>query len=287
MRSLRSIARTVSGRGGPPPKGQGSRPRLQEDRQQWSDEPPECPPGFEIGPPSFLIIGAQKAGTTWFYWLLARHPGIHDASGRRPELHVFDQMAERWPTKEDAQRYARFFPRPPGKLVGEKTPQYLARYWVPPMLRQVAPDARLIVLLRDPIERYRSGMAHSARGTRAADRDWPMVAEDAFERGLYAAQLRRLFDGFPREQVLVLQFEKCLAEPQAQVDRAFAFLGLSPFTIPPEHLSERTNPTKEGKADLEPERHRALVAAYASDVAQLVDLVPELDLTLWPDFARR
>jgi len=97
------------------------------------------------------------------------------------------------------------------------------------MLREAAPDCRIVVLLRDPIERYRSAQAHddqreSLRGRRAET--------DMFARGFYARQLQRLHGSFAPDRVLTLQYEKCVADPAAQLARTYRFLGLPPHSLP-------------------------------------------------------
>ncbi|MBA3795881.1 MAG: hypothetical protein H0X20_01485, partial [Chloroflexi bacterium] len=55
-------------------------------------EPAPPPPGFVIGPPDFVGVGAQKAGTTWWFRLIEAHPGVYQSPDQRPELHFFDRF---------------------------------------------------------------------------------------------------------------------------------------------------------------------------------------------------
>jgi len=245
-------------------------------------EPPACPPGWRTGPPDFVGVGAQKAGTTWWFTLIAAHPRVHHDDRLRPELHYFDRFVDAWPSVEDVERYHRFFPRPAHGLAGEKTPEYMADYWVPAMLREAAPQARLIVLLRDPLERYLSAR------TQGRQRDWPnerRTIGDAFHRGLYADQLRRLGASFPADRILVLQYERCVADPAGQLERTFRFLDLEPHVVPDELLHRPRNVTHRGKVGLQPARRDLLVKLYEPDVEVLPGIVPDLDLRLWPNFA--
>jgi hypothetical protein len=163
-------------------------------------EHPECPPGWRTGPPDFVIFGAQKSGTTWWFRLIEQHPGVLQPPDQRPELHFFDRLWGEWPDAETIARYHRYFPRPEGKLIGEKTPEYLSCPWAPPMIKEAAPDARAIVLLRDPVERYVSGLSHHERGGLVNDDeglgrafgDRMRVVTDAITRGQYATQLEWL-----------------------------------------------------------------------------------------------
>jgi hypothetical protein len=243
--------------------------------------PPACPPGWQTGPPHFVGLGAQKAGSTWWFRLITAHPDVHMDEALRAELHFFDQFTQRWPTPADIARYHRFFPRPGGGITGEKTPEYLTEYWVPTMLREAAPDAKLVVLLRDPIERYRSAGALTHRAGDAADRD---IEVDLFYRGLYGHHLARFLDVFPSEQVLALQYERCVQDPADELARTYRMLGLAPHALPPDELTRARNVTRAPKAEIHGARLRMLQSQYEPDVVALTKLVPDLDLALWPNF---
>jgi hypothetical protein len=225
-------------------------------------------------------IGAQKSGTSWWNALLHAHPDVRRASGQPKELHFFDGLWERPWTEADCDRYARYFPRPAGAVVGEWTPAYMIDFWTPELLARAAPDARLLVLLRDPIERFRSGLAHTeaASGRGPTHRD----VAGAFQRGLYAQQVRRVLEATPRDRVLILQYEACRGDGAGQLSRTFRFLGLPDVALDPGRIGREVNPTTSRKLDLSPTMHGALIDAYAVDIEQLRSLVPELDLTLWP-----
>jgi hypothetical protein len=249
---------------------------------------PECPSGWRTGAPDFLVIGAQRAGTTWWFRALTSHPLVRRPPDRWAELHVFDRFIDGWPTDGDIRAYHALFPRPQGHLIGEKTPDYLACHWVPRMLRQAAPDARLIVLLRDPVARYRSAMAMlERRHERFGDRpDYVFrqaIAADQFARGLYARQLRWVFAEWPSDQVLVLQYERCVEDMPGQLARTMAFLGVPPdalLSAPAAHAATG----RSSATPIERERTALLVEHYRDDVLELLDLVPDLQLDLWPHF---
>lgn len=259
-------------------------------RDSRSPVPPPCPAGWNTGPPSFIGIGAQKAGTTWWFRLIESHPDVYSGEGLDPELHFFDRFQDTWPSQADIEAYHKFFPRPSGGQAGEKTPEYLRCYWVPEMLHDAAPDARLIVMLRDPVERYISGRSHGAhRLARAGATSRTMTEEmpwvvDAFDRGLYAAQLERVLRWFPLEQLLVLQYEACVLRPADELARTYAFLRLSPHTLDEPELTRPRNRTHGTKVGLEPSRRQALVQLYESDVRRLSAMVPSFDPSLWPNF---
>jgi hypothetical protein len=235
------------------------------------------------GPPDFVGVGAQRSGTTWWFRTLVGHPAIRPARGRKKELHFFDPFCARKLRDADIARYHELFPREPGEIVGECTPRYMRDVWVPPLLRRAAPDARMIVMLRDPIERYRSGVLH--RLTRTPQRRPETLAADAIERGRYALQLERLRRFFPDEQILVLQYEQCRADASAEYRRTLRFLGVDDDHEPQQVERPRGTTTAALKELLWPELYRALQAAFEPEVERLASLVPRIDLTLWPNFA--
>lgn len=243
--------------------------------------PPDRPDGWVCGPPDFVGIGVQKAGTTWWFDLLAAHPGVAVAPGAPKEVHYFDRFwAE--PFDESARTgYREWFPRPPGALAGEWTPRYLHDPWSPPLLVRAAPEARLLVVLRDPLERFRSGWAHERR-RRGAD---PAVGTDAFHRGCYGAQLDRLFMLVDPDRVLVLQYERNVEDPAGEVARTYRFLGLDDTVVPADLTTPRN---ASGELPLiDPLVREVLRERYVEDLVRLSRLVPSLDLDRWPTWTGR
>src|SRR5208282_5309941 len=100
-----------------------------------------------------------------------------------------------------------------GTVIGEWTPDYLSYPWVAPLLAEVAPEAKILVLVRDPVERFRSGLTF--RLQMGAPRDSATVS-DAVRQGFYARHLRRFQEHFPGDQILVLQYEQRRTDPGAQ-----------------------------------------------------------------------
>lgn len=254
--------------------------RLRGRRPPGPGGPPPTPPGWSVAPPDFVGIGAQKAGTSWWTSLIHEHPQVHRTGSQPKELHFFDGYWEHRFERADIDLYARYFPRPPDGIAGEWTPGYMTDFWTPELLARAAPQVRVMVLLRDPVERYISSMAHTDQMSR-----WSLTRQDAmgaFQRGLYAQQLRRVYDSFPRDRVLLLQYERCRTDPTAQLARTFRFLGLRPQSIDALRFERQVNPTTRPKMELPTGLQEALVAAYQPDLAELAGLAPELDLSLWP-----
>ncbi len=243
--------------------------------------PPRPPRHWLVAPPDFVGVGVQKAGTSWWYSLIAQHPDVYSDARLHKETHYFDRFWRGDFTDREAAEYARFFPRPPGMLRGEWTPRYLTDHWVPGQLAQAAPAAAILVMLRDPIERYKSGVTHTfAKG----GSDAPSIAGESFHRGFYASHLAALFRHLDPQRVLVLQYEGCRRDPLPALRRTYAFLGLTPDFVPRD-LTRSVNATSVPKLSLTPALHEELVARYAGDVIQLMRLIPECDVSLWPNFA--
>ena len=193
--------------------------------------------------------------------LLRRSLGARPAAGRRGTL-------------------SRLLPAAAGAICGEWTPGYMLDAWTPALLREAAPDARLLVLLRDPVERFRSGrtLAESRFTVGATAR---AAANAAFNRGLYADQLLRLWQAFPRHQVLVLQYEQCVADPRTQLERTFAFIGLAEGIPAGVDLSQRVNASRGPKVTLGRWQSEQLARHYAPENERLAALLPDFDLSLW------
>jgi hypothetical protein len=254
--------------------------RWRGPRQPGPPEPPAVPDGWRIGPPHYVGVGAQKAGTSWWNRLIEAHPDVVNAGGLTKELHFFDRAWEVPFTDTDVARYQRYFPVPEGKVAGEWTPGYLIDFWTPELIARAAPDARILVLLRDPVERFRSGLTHQLATSRQpiGHRD----IQGAFQRGVYTPQLRRVLAAFPREQVFIGQYEACRADPVTELARTYAFLGLAPHTLDADAFRGEVNPTTRSKFELPASLEQAFLDGYARDLEGLATLLPELDLSLWP-----
>jgi hypothetical protein len=240
---------------------------------------------MRTGPPDFVGVGAQRCGTTRWFDLIAAHPEVSRPFGLRKELHFFDRFHAGGFGPADVASYHEYFPRPEGRLTGEWTPLYMAAVGVPAMLAAAAPQARLLVLLRDPVERYISAMRHHARMAELGGLSLSALAPfDAYARGLYGAQLRRLLAHFDRTQLLVGQYERCVLDPLGELRRTYEFLGLSSPGQTPPGLDAHPN-RQPDKPELNRDARDALIEAYADDITMLARDFPEIDLALWPNFA--
>lgn len=248
--------------------------------RRWRNQPPIVSRRWPPAPPDFVGVGVQRAGTSWWYSLLEAHPRVHGLAAAGKELHYFERFWGEPFTDADVAGYHERFRRPLGQLCGEWTPRYMFDPWTPALLHRSAPEARILVMLRDPVERFLSGVAHTLERRRMID---AAVVDDAVARGLYHAQLQGLLRHFPRSQVLVLQHERCVAEPAEMLGRTQDFLGLS--REPPKVAAERTvNRTTIAKPELPPEMMDEVRARLDPDVRRLAEEFPEVSLGLWPHF---
>ena len=249
---------------------------------------PGTPAGWSVGPPDFIGIGAQRAGTKWWYGMICDHPAVEPAPAGK-ELHFFDRFHRHNLTDKDIDAYHRLLPRPPGKLTGEWTPRYMRDPWTMGMLRRAAPEAKLLIMLRDPWARFLSGVSHesrlldeSSRISRLRRRDIEgMIVVDQIARSCYSTQLKRVLEHFERSQVLILQYEQCCRDPAQQLRRTYDFLGVEPVGHWPQTPTKR-----EGRSSPEPPTSDHLQAAATSrlieDAKELLEIAPEIDLSLWP-----
>jgi hypothetical protein len=259
------------------------------------------------GPPDFVGVGSQGTATGWWHRLLLLHPAIRAPQGRR-ELHFFDRLCTREMTDADIAEYHAQFPRRDGELTGEWTPRYMYDPWTPVLLRRAAPEAKLIAMVGDPIERYRLRLQEEREETDVTDQ---VFMTDAVERGRYATQLKQLRAFFPDEQILVLQHERCRRDPVAEYRRTLRFLGLDEASVPKPVLiaggeAERwyapaaralrlhkvarreqapPEPTARERVELWPDIEASLREELDGEVRELAELVPELDVNLWRNFA--
>lgn len=234
---------------------------------------------------NFLIAGVQKGGTTALYDYLTDCPDV--ALSQPKEVHFFDDETRDW-SQPDYAAYHAHFPPPDGRPCGEATPIYV--YWPNALERICAynPAMRLILTLRDPVERaWSHWRMEYARGAerepfawcirqgrqRLFDaRPWGHHREFSYvERGFYAEQLERLFALFPREQVLILRAEELRTDPAATLAAVRRFLQL-PAAEAPAHRDVHVGRDIDYGSALTPQDVAWLREVYARDQARLKDL---------------
>ncbi len=214
--------------------------------------------------PDFVIIGAQKGGTSFLYHLLTRHPLVEPAA--RKELHFFDQP-ERF--DNGAEWYRRCFPQSEWKegrrsITGEATPSYL---FYPPVAKRMAgvvPQARLIALLRNPVDRtYSHYQMQVVRGTETSTFEEAIERQDApyLSRSIYVDQLLRWFEFFSKEQMLILKSEDFFERPVETLKVVLDFLELPDWQPEASELQRRRH-TGGYKQKMDPSTRRRLEAYF-------------------------
>jgi hypothetical protein len=249
--------------------------------------------------PSFLGIGAQKAGTTWLYGMLKRHPDV--GMPEQKELHFWDRETL---DEDGIQAYLMRFAGLRGTARGEITPSYAI---LPPeriaLLHRHLPGLRIIYILRDPIERAWS-QARMDLGKHLRRHKQPPADMDAWldghfrseaslARGDYAACLGNWRRTYGEAAVQVHVYEEAFAAPRDFMQRCAAHIGIDAgfyVALSDSELADRIYPEqsilKRAREEFPPgarERHAATLAAlYAPRVAALSGLLGR-DLTgLWP-----
>jgi hypothetical protein len=214
--------------------------------------------------PDFVIIGAQKGGTSFLYYLLTRHPLVEPAA--RKELHFFDQPEH---FDKGAEWYRRCFPRVGSKdgqrsITGEATPYYLFDPPVAERMAKIVPKTQLIALLRNPIDRaYSHYQMQVKRGTE------PRSFEEAIEqphssyvsRGIYVDQLLRWFEFFSKEQMLILKSEDFFERPVETLKVVLTFLDLPDWQPEASELQQRRH-TGTYRQKMDPATRRRLEAYF-------------------------
>jgi hypothetical protein len=234
---------------------------------------------------NFLIIGVQKGGTTALFDYLGDYADL--ALSREKELHFFDDETQDWAAPDYDAYHARFDDSA-GRPLGEATPIY--SYW-PGALERIAtynPAMKLILVLRDPVERawshWRMEYARGVERERFARcirqgrqrlfdaEPWGFHREFSYvERGFYGEQVERILTLFPREQLLILTSAGLESDPAVALASVRAFLGLPPGQAPTPrrvHVGQEMDYPSE----LTPEDVAYLRGIYAADAERLAAL---------------
>lgn len=206
--------------------------------------------------PNFIIAGAAKAGTTSLWMYLKQHPDIFMPENiQAKEPAYFCRINGVHQYAGDYQRYLSYFKDAKGQhAVGEASTAYLTCPESAAWIRSEIPLARIIFILRNPVDRsyslYRWMVNHGhewvdsyekaleLEPARKGDPDFfsgnPHTFYDYlyFESGLYSSQLARYFDAFPPEQIKVILLDELKSRPVETVQEVYAFLGVDPAFVP-------------------------------------------------------
>jgi len=248
--------------------------------------------------PDFLLLGAPKCGTSALHAALARHPGLFLSEPKEPKFFLTDgppptsgggpgdvpTWGEHVWRREDYE--ALFAPAPAGALRGESTTFYLYDRDAQRRIRALLPDARLVAVLRDPVERAHSNWAHLRAASLEPEADFLAALDDEPRRvaagwahfwhytalGRYGEQVEHLYGLFPREQVLLLRYEDLSGSPRETADRVCRFLGVDEGVI--EGVPRRNvRPDVTGRTyGPTPEERATAVGRFIDDVRRLEEL---------------
>jgi hypothetical protein len=183
--------------------------------------------------PNYLIIGAARSGTTWMAKNLMLHSEVFMPA--KKEIHFFDRHYEKgidW--------YQRIFEERSEKAIGEATPAYLYFPHIPSLIHKHMPNVRLIVSLRNPVERAYSHYWNLIFRARKDQQHYGMSFEDMIkvtprlvEEGMYATKLKGYYQLFPRENFLILIYDDLKENPEKFLRSLYSFLGVDAGFISP------------------------------------------------------
>ncbi len=187
----------------------------------------------------FAGIGAARSGTTWIYECLKEHPQI--CMSKKEEAGLFNSLKEK-------NRGIKFYPdsyacnfahcKPPQIIRGEYSPSYLADFEVLHLIKEHYPNIKIIACLRNPIERaYSQFLSSKVAGEMNRSNTFEEevhigMDSDYISFGFYYSQLTKVFELFPKDNVLVLISEDIARNPTKFIQGIYRFLGVDPCFIP-------------------------------------------------------
>ncbi len=206
--------------------------------------------------PTFVIIGAARSGTTALYTYLRQHPQIFMSPIKETNFFCFEgqPLDYRGPGNDYVNNSihalsdyeALFAGAPPEAARGEASPLYLYVEQTASRIRHHVPEAKLVAILRNPVEQAFSHFLYAKKQTIEPLDDFEQALEAEPERArehwqplfqystfpLYGLQLRRYFDLFPREQLSIHLYEDFEADPRSVLADIHAFIGVDPGFVP-------------------------------------------------------
>lgn len=229
--------------------------------------------------PDFFVIGAPKCGTTALFASLRRHPEIFVPKIKEPHFFSHDPASPvtrdygKSGVTEPLEYFAMFSGARTERAIGEGSTSYLNSRRAARRIREHVPHAKLVAILRDPVERAHSsywfyvtlGRERAASFEQAVGgaATGSTMGNHHFRHGLYHAQLSVWFALFPREQIRVYLYEDWRERPHEMLRDLFGFLGVDPdVTVP---IFERNVTT----APLRPSLHRSALDTNLGWLAQL------------------
>ncbi len=252
--------------------------------------------GRELALIDFVIAGAQKCGTRALRRFLQAHPQIGLSLPKHSETHYFDRKAPRDRSASYDGYHAMFSAEALGKVTGDVTPIYIYQTGCLERIRRYNPRMKIIVLLRDPVDRAYSQWVMEYQTKREHRAFLPALSHELFhytrngehpvysyvQRGLYGRQILRLYRHFPRDQCLILCNEDLRGDHAATMRRVYRFLGVDSVDPPKQDVVHSRS------YDPLPDETRACLAPLFQNDIRLLERLTGLDCSRWPssrDFA--
>lgn len=252
---------------------------------------PPAPPEWVQDGPHFVGAGAAKSGTTWWYELIGEHPEVRPNRALQKETNFFSYFGFERPSPSDTAAYRALFARPAGTVSGEWSPSYLLQPFALPFLLDACPQTRILVMLRDPVARVPSHISQMER-VRVNVINVPedkkpffrmtSILPEALAASSYSRSLRLLAGRVPRERLLVMQYERCVRDPEAMLARTYRFLELDEGFRPARPLREVVNGSPTRAHPLSDDARIRLREFFADDVRAAAEVVEDFDPDLWP-----
>jgi hypothetical protein len=230
--------------------------------------------------PSWLGIGAQRSGTTWLTDLLVQHPQVGLGTNGKKEQHLLQKVGD---GRVPAADYLDLFPAD-GVRRGDWTPQYLRHASTPAAAARLLPDVPVLVVLRDPVERFRSAMRLAATREQSGQAPpWPYPVPITVQTwtGMYADQLDMWAAAVGRDRMHVMVFESVRLDPQGTIDRLWSLLGLDP--VPLDGVEDASGSSSRADWDWTPGLRESLQVLYRPQLRRLTDDWG-LDVSSWRSF---
>lgn len=229
--------------------------------------------------PNFFLLGAGRSGSTYLFNLLKQHPDIFLSSPKEPSFFCESFQV----IKNPVDYFELFESAGDAKIRGEASHVYLSNPKTPRLINLLFPNARFLIILRNPADRAHSlyqwmrRFGHEPLETfeQALDAEGERYQSDAFKQnaphyfynsmyfrsGLYGQQIKRYYDIFPEEQFLILKFDEFISRPRHHLKAIFKFLEVDKtFTV---GLNVKKN--QGAKSLFKPEIRDALMREFKSD----------------------
>jgi hypothetical protein len=252
--------------------------------------------------PNFLIIGAQKAGTTSLYYYCKQHPDIFMSSIKEPmffnsrkpsKIKLEDRSLKQPYSFFTLNEYANLFGKSgKQKLRGEASTAYLANPDSALWIRKIIPDTKIIAILRNPLERaYSAHKMYYEKGIETRTFNDAILSElenvtskirrgqQYLSIGLYGFQLKRYFNFFPKEQILAADYQEYNNNNVEFLNKVFKFLGVKEF-VPNDLRRLLVSGSGKRSSSIEESLAEKMKEYYRNDIHDLQSLV-DFDVLKW------